>query len=132
VSEYDFDGERLVRVRQTREGDRTDPGGRSDAGLFGLPVANLCSDWDAFSQQAASGAATGEVNFLPFLPYLSCERARPVEIVMLEDADEARGVNTPDDLAFARAKLQLRSQPLPTSLFTKPVCVALSKRTSES
>ncbi|MFD2357171.1 hypothetical protein ACFSTC_59790 [Nonomuraea ferruginea] len=52
------------------------------------------------------GAATGEVNFLPFLPYLSQVRGRPVTVVPVTDPSEARGVNTPDDLDFARQAFQ--------------------------
>ena len=97
--EYVFDGPRLTKVLQTREGDATRPNGYSDVGTFLLSTAGLKSAWDAFLAQAPRGAATSEINFLPFLPYLSAQgwRITPVEVA---DATEARGINTKDDLAF--------------------------------
>lgn len=92
----------LSGVRQRREGDEMPPVGESDAGMFSL-------SWPAyealatFKEQATSGRATGEVNFLPFLPWLAV--AGPVCTVPLGDVVEARGINTPEDLAFAEAHL---------------------------
>ena len=49
--------------------------------------------------QARRGSATGEINFLPFLPFLFAQgwTMTPLEVA---DATEARGINTPEDLAF--------------------------------
>nr|MBA2587362.1 hypothetical protein [Alphaproteobacteria bacterium] len=97
--EYVFDGPRLTKVLQTREGDATAPNGYSDVGTFLLGTAGLKSAWDAFLAQAPHGAATSEINFLPFLPFLSAEgwTVTPLEVA---DATEARGINTKADLAF--------------------------------
>ena len=97
--EYVFEGQRLTRVLQTREGDVTHPNGYSDVGTFLLGTAGLKAAWDAYLTQAARGAGTGEINFLPFLPFLSAEgwRITPVEVA---DTTEARGINTKDDLVF--------------------------------
>ena len=48
---------------------------------------------------APRGGGTGEINFLPFLPFLSRAgwTVTPLEVA---DATEARGINTKDDLAF--------------------------------
>jgi bifunctional UDP-N-acetylglucosamine pyrophosphorylase / glucosamine-1-phosphate N-acetyltransferase len=105
--EYRFAGGRLDRVLQSREGDRCAPGGLADVGVFCLSTAGLVEAWAAYGAGATAGAATGEVNFLPFLPYLSAAgwAVRPVEVA---DPDEARGINTPADLEFARTRLRTR------------------------
>ncbi|MEV7807001.1 NTP transferase domain-containing protein [Microbispora sp. NPDC088329] len=101
--EYELDDDgTLTRVRQSREGDECRPGGLSDVGVFCLSTEGLREAWTRHLDEAAVGAHTGEVNFLPFLPYLSRERGWPLTVVPVTDPDEARGVNTADDLEFAR------------------------------
>ncbi len=97
--EYIFDGLKLTKVLQTREGDATTPNGYSDVGTFLLSTAGLKAAWDDYLAQAPRGAATSEINFLPFLPFLSGQgwRITPLEVA---DATEARGINTKDDLNF--------------------------------
>lgn len=97
--EYVFDGARLTKVLLTREGDVTTPNGYSDVGTFLLGPSGLKTQWDAYRANAPRGAATSEINFLPFLPFLSAQgwTVTPIEVT---DATEARGINTKDDLAF--------------------------------
>ncbi len=99
--EYVFEDERLTRVLQSREGDTTTPNGFSDVGTFLLTADGLQPAWQAYLQTAPRGSTTGEINFLPFLPFLSAQgwRIQPLEVA---DATEARGINTPDDLDFFR------------------------------
>ena len=97
--EYVFEGPRLTQVLQTREGDITTPNGFSDVGTFLLGTADLKSAWDDFLAAASRGSGTGEINFLPFLPYISA-RGWTVTPLEVADAAEARGINTKDDLAF--------------------------------
>lgn len=99
--EYVFDGESLTGVLQTREGDATTPNGFSDVGTFLLGSKGLEAAWQNYLADAPRGTQTGEINFLPFLPFLSAQgwRIQPLEVA---DAKEARGINTPDDLAFFR------------------------------
>jgi bifunctional UDP-N-acetylglucosamine pyrophosphorylase/glucosamine-1-phosphate N-acetyltransferase len=103
--QYDFDGARLVHIRQTREGDTTDAQGDSDIGLFALSSRGLYECWLEFLGKAPKGKLTDEINFLPFLAYLSSECDWNVHRIAISDSDEARGVNTPEDLEFARARL---------------------------
>lgn len=104
--ELDDDGARgggvLVRVRQSREGDECRPGGLSDVGVFGLRTEGLRDAWTRYLAGAEAGALTGEVNFLPFLPHLSRDLGWPLTVVPVTDPDEARGINTAEDLEFAR------------------------------
>ena len=102
--QYDFN-ERgdVTGVRQTREGDLTDSAGWSDVGLFCLSTEGLEPLWREYLATAARGSATGEINFLPFLPFLS-GRGWTTATWDVTDPDEARGVNTPSDLEFARER----------------------------
>ncbi len=97
--EYLFEGGRLTDVLQTREGDETAPNGFSDVGTFLLTTRGLAEAWDTYQAQAMRGGATGEINFLPFLPMLSTQgwTVTPLEVA---DATEARGINTKEDLFF--------------------------------
>jgi bifunctional UDP-N-acetylglucosamine pyrophosphorylase/glucosamine-1-phosphate N-acetyltransferase len=97
--EYVFDGPRLTKVLQTREGDTTRAGGFSDVGTFLLATQDLRPAWDSYLNNAPRGSGTGEINFLPFLPFLSAQgwTVTPLEVA---DVTEARGINTKDDLAF--------------------------------
>ena len=99
--QYIFDGTLLTKVLQTREGDRTMPNGFSDVGTFLLGSEGLKAAWDDYLRQVPAGAGTGEINFLPFLPFLS-GRGWTVTPVEVADATEARGINSPEDLAFFR------------------------------
>jgi len=97
--EYLFEGTTLTKVLQTREGDETTPNGFSDVGTFLLETRGLAAAWESYVALAGRGSATGEVNFLPFLPFLSA-RGWTVTPLEVADATEARGINTREDLAF--------------------------------
>jgi len=99
--EYVFEGQRLTKVLQTREGDATTPNGFSDVGTFLLGTDGLKAVWEDYLGHAPRGAGTGEINFLPFLPFLSAKgwTITPVEVA---DETEGRGINTQEDLAFFR------------------------------
>lgn len=101
--EYVFDRGRLKSVRQSREGDRCAPGGLGDVGAFLLSVSGLREAWAGYAAAAAPGSATGEINFLPFLPWLAAH-GWTVAPLAIDDPREARGVNTPADLEFFRAE----------------------------
>ena len=49
-----------------------------------------------------AGAQTGEANFLPFLPHLA-RNGWTLRRTHVDDPNEARGINTPEDLDFFRA-----------------------------
>jgi bifunctional N-acetylglucosamine-1-phosphate-uridyltransferase/glucosamine-1-phosphate-acetyltransferase GlmU-like protein len=100
--EYVFDGAKLNTVLQSREGDKTTPGGFSDVGTFLLATRGLTEAWNDYLSKAAHGSRTGEINFLPFLPFLS-GRGWTVTPLEVADPTEARGINTPEDLSFFRS-----------------------------
>jgi bifunctional UDP-N-acetylglucosamine pyrophosphorylase / glucosamine-1-phosphate N-acetyltransferase len=97
--EYVFCGPLLTKVLQTREGDITAANGFSDVGTFLLSTRNLRPAWENYLKNTQRGSGSGEINFLPFLPFLSAHgwTVAPLEVA---NAIEARGVNTKDDLAF--------------------------------
>jgi bifunctional UDP-N-acetylglucosamine pyrophosphorylase/glucosamine-1-phosphate N-acetyltransferase len=97
--EYRFDGTRLTKVLQSREGDHTAPNGFSDVGTFLLGTAGLTQAWERYLAGAPRGSATGEINFLPFLPFLSA-LGWTMTALEVPDATEARGINTKEDLSF--------------------------------
>jgi bifunctional N-acetylglucosamine-1-phosphate-uridyltransferase/glucosamine-1-phosphate-acetyltransferase GlmU-like protein len=98
--EYEFDDAgRLTNILQSREGDKCHPGGAGDVGTFVLSTRGLSEIWEAYLAHAALGAATGEQNFLPFLVHLS-QIGWDVLRHPVSDPWEARGINTPEDLAF--------------------------------
>jgi bifunctional N-acetylglucosamine-1-phosphate-uridyltransferase/glucosamine-1-phosphate-acetyltransferase GlmU-like protein len=100
--EYVFDADdRLVAVQQSREGDRCSPGGWGDVGTFLLATDGLLALWQEYIASTPGGAVTGELNFLPFLVFLS-ERGWPMRRVPITDPNEARGINTVEDLRFFR------------------------------
>ena len=103
---YDLDARgTLRRVLQAREGDACPSHGLSDVGLFALSTVGLETAWARYVTTAqARGAITGELNLLPFFAFLSREDARSTRVVTVRDADEARGINTPEDLAWFRAR----------------------------
>ena len=95
---------RIVDVLQRREGAAMPEIGDSDTGLFAMRRTVFLDDLTAFARLAPPGAATGERNFLPFIPWLAARRH--IGSFLIEDAREARGVNTPEDLVEAERFLQ--------------------------
>ncbi len=88
---------RLAGVLHRRDGDAMPETGESDAGLFALRRDTYASDLAEYALGAPAAAATGEKNFLPFIPWLAGRK--PVRTFELPDAREALGVNTAGDLA---------------------------------
>jgi len=103
---YELNTGTLVRVAQAREGDECPPRGLSDVGTFAVSTLGLDAAWQRYlSQPESRGARTGEINLLPFFAHLARREGFAVQIVEVADGSEARGVNTPEDLAYFRALL---------------------------
>lgn len=96
-------------VLQRREGDRMPPMGEADMGLFALQGATYHELLPAFAVGAGIGGATGERNFLPFIPWLS--RRGLVATFGVEDRREAVGINTPAELERVATYLRTRGGP---------------------
>lgn len=86
---------RISGLLQRREGDVMPPYGEGDLGLFAMTRATFEDDLVEYANLGASGAGTGERNFLPFIPWLA--QRKPVTTFPCTDAMEAVGVNTPED-----------------------------------
>jgi bifunctional UDP-N-acetylglucosamine pyrophosphorylase / glucosamine-1-phosphate N-acetyltransferase len=101
--EYIFNNaQKIIRILQSREGDTCQPHGLSDVGVFALSTCGIAPLWEAYQKQSERGTQTGELNFLPFLSYLSTLCAWHTQWFEIEDVRESRGINTPEDLAFFR------------------------------
>lgn len=87
---------RIVRLLQRREGDAMPREGEGDIGLFGLAREAFDTDLEEYARAAPPGRATGERNFVPFVPWLAQRRA--VATFPCTHPFEAVGVNTPADL----------------------------------
>ena len=96
---------RILAARQRREGEPMPAEGESEIGLFSLSRQAFLQDLQAYAGEAAArGPATGERNFLPFIPWLAA-RGEVRTFPCIEDI-EAVGVNTPEELGRVEAVLQ--------------------------
>jgi bifunctional UDP-N-acetylglucosamine pyrophosphorylase/glucosamine-1-phosphate N-acetyltransferase len=95
---------RIVDVLQRREGDHMPAAGESDAGLFALRLQSYAGRLVEYDRLSLEGAATKERNFLPFIPWLASRDT--VRTFELDDAHEAVGVNTPDELRLIETHLR--------------------------
>jgi bifunctional N-acetylglucosamine-1-phosphate-uridyltransferase/glucosamine-1-phosphate-acetyltransferase GlmU-like protein len=99
---------RITGVLHRREGDAMPETGESDAGLFSLSRHAYLDLLAEFAAAPGTGSATGERNFLPFIPWAAARGA--VVTFPCTEAAEAVGVNTPEDLAVAERTLQQRAR----------------------
>ncbi|MGH9411226.1 MAG: nucleotidyltransferase family protein [Vicinamibacterales bacterium] len=97
----------IVRFLQEREGEAMPQVGESDMGLFALSRAVYERELPEYATTATRGPATGERNFVPFVPWLAA-RAHVVTFPCADER-EAIGINTPEDLLTMEAWLRGRS-----------------------
>lgn len=100
---------RVTGLRQRREGDAMPAAGESDAGLFALSRRTYLEELPAFAAAFRDRGATGERNFLPFIPWLAARYPDAVRTFPCVEPIEAVGVNTPADLARVEAWLAARA-----------------------
>src|SRR5262249_43969727 len=89
---------------QRREHDEMPEIGETDSGMFSLATPIYLNWLPEYAFTSSRGPGSGERNFLPFLPWLAARA--PVTTVQVGDSIEVRGVNTPEDLAFAESHLR--------------------------
>lgn len=80
--------------------------GESDMGLFALSPDACFTLLPQYAREVATGARTGERNFLPFIPWVASRGG--VVTFPSEDPEEAIGVNTPEELQVVEAYLHRR------------------------
>lgn len=87
---------RITRVLHRREGDAMPAEGEGDMGLFALSARAYRELLPQYAREAEVGGATGERNFLPFIPWA----ARRADVVTFASTapEEAIGINTPEEL----------------------------------
>ena len=88
--------DRIVGVLQRREGDEMPAEGEGDVGLFSLSHDAATRMLPEYAAAGTRGSATGERNFLPFIPWAAV-RGTVLTFPSFHPMD-AQGVNTPDDL----------------------------------
>jgi bifunctional UDP-N-acetylglucosamine pyrophosphorylase/glucosamine-1-phosphate N-acetyltransferase len=98
---------RIVRVLHRREGDSLPAVGESDIGLFSLSRSAYLEDLTEFAASSATGASTGERNFLPFIAWLA-PRGEVITFPCTDDI-EAVGINTPEELQIIERYLAERN-----------------------
>ena len=103
----DRDGGRITRVRHRREGDPMPDVGETDAGLFDMSLRAYLEDLPVYAAAPEIGARTGERNFVPFVSWMSARGS--VATVACSEAEEADGVNTPEELERVEAHLRARA-----------------------
>ena len=112
------DAGRIVDVLQRREEDAMPGTGETDSGLFALSGAAYLEHLPAFARDHATGARTGERNFLPFVPWMA--RRGVVRTFPVHEAIESVGVNTPEELTLVEAHLARRSSTPPSASAATP------------
>ncbi len=98
---------RIARVLHRREGDEMPQSGESDMGLFALSPLAFNELLPQYAREVEVGGATGERNFLPFIPWVA--RAHDVVTFPCTNVMEAVGVNTPEELRMVEMYLAERS-----------------------
>ena len=58
--------------------------------------------------KSEKGNTTGELNFLPFFVYLNNFCNLPIKKILVKDVDEAKGLNTKEDLIFFQNKMNIK------------------------
>lgn len=99
---------RIARVLHRREGDHLPEVGESEVGLFSLSREAYLDSLSEFAAGVEGGAATGERNLLPFIPWMAA-RGEVITYPCVEEI-EALGINTPEDLRQIEAHLAAREQ----------------------
>lgn len=77
--------------------------GETDMGLFDLSLKAYLDELPVFAKDARESSATGERNFLPFIPWLATRAV--VDSIQGVATIETVGINTPDELAAVEAHL---------------------------
>lgn len=95
--EYVFDADgSLKTILQKREGDAVNESGYSDVAIFSLSTLSIFELWNKYRNISHNGVLTNEINFLPFLVYLSQNNWK-TNIVHVKNPVEAVGLNTYED-----------------------------------
>lgn len=97
---------KIIDILHRREGDSMPDVGESDMGLFALPSASFANLLPRYAEAVMLGSATGERNFLPFIPWASA--SHDVVTFPAHDEMEAVGVNTPEELQAVERYLSAR------------------------
>jgi len=107
--QYIYDEFKLRRILQSREGDKLMSIGFCDVGVFGFRSESLIDKWLAYLSFAPKGKITGEINFLPFLVFLS-QQGWHFKNYQVKSTWESLGINDKSDLIKAEDILRRGSE----------------------
>lgn len=102
--DYLFNNNCLQNISQSRENEKCRSFGFSDVGVFLLSNFKLKYFWLEYIKSCNLGKKTNELNFLPFLVFLSSKCNFLFDYIIVEDITESRGLNNKEDLEFFRNK----------------------------
>lgn len=92
-----FNRNKLINIKEKREGDKCDKIGYSDVGTFVFQSKNFLSFLQKFKSQNILGKVTKEQNFLPFLLFLS-KKKWFIKKVIFKNPLQTSGINTRLDI----------------------------------
>jgi bifunctional UDP-N-acetylglucosamine pyrophosphorylase/glucosamine-1-phosphate N-acetyltransferase len=104
--EYEFGGDGLTNVRQTRLGETTNQNGLTDVGCFLFQDGrSLLGSWKKFGQIEGPFCVNREANMLPFLKFLSTQDKWKIEKSPCLGQFDSVSINTEDQLNYAKSLL---------------------------
>jgi bifunctional N-acetylglucosamine-1-phosphate-uridyltransferase/glucosamine-1-phosphate-acetyltransferase GlmU-like protein len=95
--QFQFNKNKLIKIKEKREGDECDNIGFSDVGTFVFQSKHFSFFLQKFKSQNILGKVTKEQNFLPFLFFLS-KKKWLVKKVIFKNSIQSHGINTRLDI----------------------------------
>lgn len=104
--EYEFGGDGLSNVRQTRLGETTNRNGLTDVGCFLFQDGkSLLDSWNKFRQLEGPFSLNREANMLPFIKFLSSLGNWKIEMSPCLGQYDSISINTEVQLNYAKSLL---------------------------
>ena len=95
--EYVFSKNKLIKIYETREGDKNNKFGFSDLGTFLFYSKNFIKELKNFKKKKFLGNITKEQNFLPFILFLK-KKNWDIKKVIFKNQIQSDGINDRKDI----------------------------------
>lgn len=102
--EYVFSKRKLIKIKETREGDKVNKVGLTDLGTFLFFSNNFQKYLKEFKKKKIKGNITKEQNFLPFILFLS-KNSWNIEKIIFKNKIQSRGINLQKDIKYFKNKI---------------------------